>query len=193
MSVAVYFDLETGGVEPTRPDIQLAAIAVDEASGNELETFEAKITFDAATADTEALALNHYSPEAWTSAEHERIVAAKYASFLNRYRYLACLSKRTGKTFTVAKLVGHNAATFDGPRLRALFARHDLFLPADPRVRCTCQRALWWFDERAIVPKDYKLATLCEYFGIAVAESHEALADVRATVALARALQGRDR
>ena len=60
-----------------------------------------------------------------------------------------------------------------------MFARQEpkkIYLPADPRVRCTMQRAMWWFDEARIEPpKDYKLGTLCEYFGIAVSETHEAL------------------
>ena len=41
----VFFDFETGGLEDSRPNIQLAAIAVDE-NWNETATFEAKIKFD---------------------------------------------------------------------------------------------------------------------------------------------------
>ena len=35
----VFFDLETGGLEPTHPDIQLAAVALD-GEWNELESFD---------------------------------------------------------------------------------------------------------------------------------------------------------
>ena len=185
---AVYFDLETGGVADGHPDIQLAAIAIDETSWAELACFEAKIEFDAAAADPEALRLNHYSPEAWQEALPAALVAARFSAFLERFRSLQMVSKRTGRPYAVAKLVGHNAASFDGPRLRRMFERVQRFLPADPRIRCTCQRALWWFDERGLAPADYKLATLCEHFGIEISQAHEALADVRATIALARAL-----
>lgn len=190
---AVYFDLETGGVEPHHPDIQIAAIAVDEsaeARWAELETFEAKLEFDISSADPAALELNHYTAEAWARAEAPVRVISRFTDFLDRHKTLTMVSQRTGRPYQVAKLVAHNGASFDGPRLQRLFRRHGRFLPADPRVRCTCQRALWWFDERPdqTRPENFKLATLCRYFGIPVEESHEALADVRLTIALARAL-----
>ena len=186
---AVYFDLETGGVADTHPDIQLAAVAIEEDTWSEVGAFEEKIAFDVKEADPEALQLNHYSPEAWAKAEQISQVAFRFSHFLERFRSLAMISKRTGRPYSVAKLVGHNAASFDGPRLRRIYEKLNRFLPADPRVRCTCQRALWWFDERRIAPVDFKLSTLCQYFGIPVHETHDALADVRLTVQLAKALQ----
>lgn len=187
---AVYFDLETGGLEPAHPDIQLAAIAVDEQTGAELETFETKIEFDPALADPKALELNHYRAEDWAGAKTPFRAVGALRSLLDRHATLSLISGRTGKPFKVAKLCGHNAATFDGPRLKALFVRHGFFPPWDPRVRCTMQRALWWFDERPELapPENYRLETLCRYFGIPIADTHEALADVRLTIALARAL-----
>jgi DNA polymerase III subunit epsilon len=185
----VYFDLETAGLLPHHPDIQLAAIAVDP-GGVEVETFEAKIEFDVPAADPRALELNHYTPEAWAKAEAPIRVVSRFTDFLDRHKSLEMVSQKTGRPYQVAILCGHNAASCDGPRLQALFKHWGRFLPADPRVRCTCQRALWWFHEHPgnVLPENYKLATLCEYFGIPVVESHEALADVRLTIALARAL-----
>ena len=191
MKKAVYFDLETGGVLDSHPDIQLAAIAVDEETWHELETFETKIAFDEKRCDPEALTLNHYTAEAWVGAPSEIATTRLFTAFLNRHKSLSMVSK-AGRPYTVAKLVGHNAASFDGPRLRRLYYRHQAFLPADPRVRDTCQRAFWYFDETGIAPpENYKLATLCRYFGVEVVESHEALADVRLTIALARAIRER--
>jgi DNA polymerase III epsilon subunit-like protein len=40
-----------------------------------------------------------------------------------------------------------------------------------------------------IKPIDYKLGTLCEYFGVRLTD-HDALNDVRATVELYRAIRG---
>jgi len=191
MKAAVYFDLETGGVGDSRPDIQLAAIAIDEGTWAELATFEVKLKFDEKAADPAALELNGYQAEVWAKeAVAPAAAIAGFSSFLNRFRSLQMVSKRTQKPYTVAKLVGHNAASFDGPRLKRLFERHSMFLPADPRVRCTCQRAMWFFDAHGIAPpEDFKLATLCRYFGIQAGASHEALADVRSTIALARAIE----
>lgn len=190
MKPAIYFDLETGGVMPTHPNIQLAAVAVDEDTWHEISSIEMKIMFDERRADPDALAMNHYTAEAWKDAAVPWEACKRFAAFLDRFKSLEMVSKRTGNPYTVAKLVGHNAASFDGPRLFTMFRECDVFLPADPRVRCTCQRAMWYFDETgAVPPKDLKLATLCEYFGVPVVESHEALADVRLTVQLARAMR----
>lgn len=190
---AVYFDIETGGLEPHHPDIQLAAIAVDENSDArwaELETFEMKLEFDVSAADPKALELNHWTAEGWDQAESPIRVVSRFTDFLDRHKSLEMVN-RFGRTYQVARLVGHNAASFDGPRLQALFRRHGRFLPADPRVRCTCQRALWWFDEHPDQPRpeNFKLQTLADHFGIPVVMAHEALADVRLTIQLARALR----
>ena len=187
---AVYFDLETGGVEPHHPDIQLAAIAVDCDTWAEVEAFESKIQFDESKADPKALEMNHYSAADWSAAPTLVEVVSKFTRFIDRHKSFEMISQRTGWPYQVARLVGHNAATFDGPRLKAMFQRHGRFLPADMRVRDTCQRALWYFDERPALPspENYRLATLCRYFGIPVEDTHEALADVRLTIALARAL-----
>lgn len=61
---------------------------------------------------------------------------------------------------------------------------------------CTVQRAQWFFQENDAVtaPADFKLGTLCEYFGISFMRSkpHDALHDTRATVELYRAILARE-
>ncbi|MCA1625996.1 MAG: hypothetical protein LC778_19810 [Acidobacteria bacterium] len=61
----VYFDFETAGLTDNHPNIQLAAIAVDSDTFEELDSFEAKIQFDESKADPEALKINHYSRDVW--------------------------------------------------------------------------------------------------------------------------------
>lgn len=189
---SVCFDLETGGLEPEHPDIQLAAVAID-SDYNELATFERKIKFDEAKATKVALEINHYDPEVWAKEAKPLIqVCREFADFLRPYCCVAKVSK-AGKPYRVARLFGHNAATFDAPRLQRMFAQTGVFLPADLRVRCTLQRALWWFDERqedsSKVQLGSSLTTLCQHFGIPVLDAHDALGDVRMTVALAKALR----
>ena len=191
--ISVYFDLETGGLSPDHPIIQIAALAVEEDTWEVVAEFQEKLQFDEAMADPEALKINHYDAAVWAaSAISPRDAAVKFSNLLQQFRSLSLISKRTGRPYSVARLVGHNAATFDGPRLRSLFDSFPMFLPADPRVRCTLQRALWWVEERgAKHPADYKLATLCRYFGIHVADdqAHDALVDVGLTVQLAKAMK----
>lgn len=191
-SFATYFDLETGGLTEAHPDIQLAAITVNESTGDEVGVFQHKIRFDEAAADPTALALNHYDRALWErEAMEPRTLVESFAEFLRPHRSIEMTSKRTGARYTVAKLIGHNSVSFDGPRLQRLFKAHGIFLPADPRFRCTVQRAMWWFDEHPTrkAPDNFKLGTLCEYFGIPTTGAHDALADVRMTIALARALR----
>lgn len=187
----IFFDLETGGRNPRRhPIIQIAAVAV-ESSLSPLDAFEAKIRFDEKMAMKSALRKNHYHPGTWANeAQDEVVVAKSFSDFLRRHASVPVLSAKGGK-YNVAQLVAHNAE-FDGVCLHAWFERLSIFLPARRQVLCTLQRALWYFPENPtlVPPTDYKLATLCQYFGVAfhAAAAHEALADVTATVELYRAL-----
>jgi DNA polymerase III epsilon subunit-like protein len=186
----VFVDLETGGLETWRPIIQLAAIAVT-SDGRELETYEAKLRFRESVADPRALRKNHYSAERWLcEAQPPSVVAEALAQLLMRHATID-QTAADGRVFQVAQLVAHNAA-FDGEFLRVWYRRMHLFLPASPRVLCTVQRAMWAFheDKSLTPPTDFKLGTLCDYFGVRLPadEAHDALNDVRATVSLYREL-----
>lgn len=186
----VFIDLETAGAEPWRPIMQIAAIALT-SDLRELECFEAKLLFSKRFADSKSLRKHHYSPQRWQKEGRPvKAVLAEFTELLQRHATVDQVSK-TGTVFQVAQIVAHNAA-FDGAFLNTWFSRFDTFLPASPRVLCTMQRAIWLFheDKRLTPPPDFKLGTLCSYFGVPLrkADAHDALADVRATVALYRAM-----
>lgn len=187
----VFFDLETGGIDPSKhPIIQIAAIAV----GSDLverNHFEVKVAFDPAECDPEALKHNCYNEAVWKEKSvNPSDAIARFSAFLKEHADVRMVSGRTGKPYFVAQLIGHNAASFDGPFIQAFYRQYDAFLPASYRVMCTLQRAIWYFHERPDIkqPTDFKLATLCQYFGIELVNAHDALADIRATVALYRKL-----
>jgi len=183
-----FFDFETAGLQPEHPEIQLAAIAVAP-DWTEVETFERKILFDEEKAEPEALRMNHYDHETWArEAKAERDVVTDFSMFLKRHSSLEMVSKRTGNPYLVARLAGHNAATFDGPRLRAMFGRHNAFLPAHPISMDTLQRAIWYLHERQIAIDSLRLESLCKHFGVDLPDSHDALADARAAAQIARAM-----
>lgn len=175
--ITAYFDFETGGLDPTHPSIQLAAVAWD--GGIELGSFEQKIAFDESQADPNALAMNHYTREAWVDAKSASVTAARFAAWLKPYCVVKKTSPRTGSAYTVARLAGYNAATFDMPRLRDLFGA--LFLPAEHPVRDVLQLVAFHFDARPDVapPPNLKLTTVCALFGIEVSGAHDALTDAR--------------
>jgi len=178
----VFFDLETGGIDPKRhPIIQLAAVAVDEQL-EVLEAFEAKIKFNPRQANAHSLRKNHYHPGVWANeAQDAKIVAKDFSEFLRRHASVPALSAQ-GKPYQVAQLVAHNAA-FDGPFLTTWFDKLDIYLPARRLILCTMQLAMWHFmDDATSAPRNFQLASLCEHFGVPfhAAAAHEALGDATA-------------
>lgn len=188
----VFFDLETGGLDPRRhPILQIGAVAVG-AWLERIESFEVKVRFNRKTANRKSLRKNHYQPGIWArEAVEPRDAARMFAKFLRRHATTPMLAA-DGAPYYVAQLAAHNA-TFDGSFLQAWYAKLNLYLPAERHVLCTMQRAMWLFRERADLPRprNFKLATLCEYFGVPLhaAAAHEALADVEATASLYRRMQ----
>ena len=188
----IYVDLETAGLDPEQhPIIQIAGVAVN-GELRELETIELKVKFDEREATPEALQKNSYDQELW---EREGVsppdAAKQFAAFLRRHATVDMFS-RDDRPYLVAQLVGHNGAAFDGPFIHAWYRRLGIFCPARYQTLCTLQRALWYFDEHKheTPPTNFKLGTLCEYFGVSLREedAHDALADIRATVSLYRVM-----
>lgn len=183
----VFFDLETGGLDFQHPNIQLAAVAVDN-EFNELETFEAKIKFDVAACDPIALEKNSYEESAWRGAESEGLVAKGFAGFLSEHKCIQMVSNKTGRPYWVARLAGHNVTKFDGPRLKEMFKRHGLFLPAHPAALDTTQLALWKYQRLGKPLASFRLTELCKLLDIPVIDAHDALGDVRMNVKVAKRL-----
>ena len=186
----VFVDLETGGVEPWRPIFEIAAIAVD-SNLNELESFETRLKFCRSLANPKVLIGSRYNTQAWRRRAIDADDAAEeFADFLSRHGTVD-QSSQSGRVFQVAQMVAHNAA-FDGQFLCNWFNRVGRFLPASRRMLCTMQRAIWLFHENKSMtpPEDFKLPTLCQYFGIpfAAESAHNAKYDVSATVQLYRAM-----
>jgi len=183
----IYFDLETGGLELTHPIIQLAAVAVDK-NYNEIGSFERKIQFREADADPEALKINHYDRDAWGRfAVSKTSVVADFGEFLRSHADLPMTSK-AGRPYNVALLAGYNAASFDGPRIQKLFKDQGAFMPAYPRVLDVLQLVLWHFHMLGEFHQSLKLEIACQLLGLKLEGAHDALADVRATVQVAKAL-----
>ena len=168
MQKLVFFDLETGGLDPKRhPIIQVAAIAVDAGSLREVETFEQKVSFALEAADHEALSMNSYDEVAWQDAARPSLAASRFSEFLGRHATIERMSKRQ-TPYYVAQLVGHNAAAFDGPFLKEWFSSLGLFLPASWHVLDTMQRVQWLGVERPDLPPPpaLNLPVLRKHYGL---------------------------
>lgn len=185
----IYFDLETGGLQMEHPVIQLAAVAVDQ-NLVEIDSFERKIQFVEASADPEALMLNHYDAEVWKrEAKPFQTVVRDFDKFLFPYRDIQMVSK-AGKPYSVALLGGYNAANFDAPRLQRMFKNASQFLAAHPRTLDVLQGIMWRDYLAGEFHLSYKLGDVCARLGIELTGAHDALADVRGTVELVRRLKG---
>ena len=195
----IFVDIESGGLEHTRPIIQIAAVAavpdISETPGVyellDVEGFEIKVLFDEKDATSQSLRKNSYDRTLWLEEGlPPKTAAYEFARFLRDHATVDMIAKGGG-SYRVAQLVAHNAA-FDGPFLHAWYERLGIFCPASYRVMCTMQRAMWLIHERKDMtpPMDYKLGTLCEYFGVRLRpeEAHNAFFDVRATLELYKAI-----
>lgn len=187
----VFVDLETGGVEPRHPDIEIAAIAVDPTLRLEIATFHARIRFDEAKADPEALAMNGYDRALWKDAEDPESVFAAFNRFCGRFACVERLSRRK-EPYYLARLAGHNVQSFDLPRLGAWADRCGEFPSWDRYFALdTMQRALWHVAQGAPQPANWKLPTLtAAWLPGETFDHHQALEDVRACIALARLYLG---
>jgi DNA polymerase-3 subunit alpha (Gram-positive type) len=182
----VYFDLETGGLDPKiHPVIQFAGCATEDFEI--VEELEVKLTFDLALCEGDALDLNSYDLEVWEESAFAPLTAVcMISAFLRRHATIDMVSKK-GAPWHACQLAGHNAASFDFPFLRELFRQQDEFLIGSFLVLDTMQLAMW----RAQIESDqrikkFKLGTLCNFYGVEIGGAHDALADARATVELAR-------
>lgn len=183
----VYFDVETGGLEPGRhPIIQFAAVAIDP-EWNELEALEFKLQFDLAACEPSALEKNHYSAEAWLGALAAPVALRRIADFLKRFADVEKISKG-GKPYRIARVAAHNAP-LDCDHLGAFFKARNEFLPAaiyEPLD--TLSLARWYSAAHPSPPSNHKLETLCAWLGVPLDNAHDALSDVRATVVVAQIL-----
>ena len=183
----VFFDIETGGLELSHPILQIAAVAVD-AEWKEIGTFEGKIIINKDKCSPKALEINSYDEVLWAKeANPERDVIRDFKSFLDKYRSVDLISKRTGRSYSVARVGGHNVR-FDIDRVQLAFKRHGEFFPIQLNNPLdTLQGAVWHFERNSIhPPENYQLATIAKFFDIETTGAHDALVDVRLTVKLAR-------
>lgn len=175
----VFFDLETGGLDPLRhPIIQLAAVAVD-AKWNE------------STAEPEALAVNSFDAKVWEREAVGQLEAMeRTADLFRRHATMQKISAK-GRPYSVARLAAHNAP-FDCGFLVQWFKSAGMFCPAacfEPLD--TLSLARWASLGAKDGPENHELESLCQWLGIELDGAHDALADVRATVQVARVLTQR--
>lgn len=199
----VCVDLETGGTDRFEHAItQIAAIACRADTFEPIEEFEAKLRFRPEFATEEALRLNHFDPALWAAEARDPFtVAEEFAEWLRSHSTLACVSKN-GRPYRAARLMGHNPS-FDVDFLLRFYrcpsAQNGIadgpsvYFPGFPLALCTMQLAQWavYVVGTKKPPANWKLATLASWLRIDSSGAHDALADCRIAVEIARRMTAR--
>lgn len=182
----VFVDIESIGLDPRGPIRQIAAVAIDDRL-QEVDLFDMKLNVDWRRIRQWQRDGRRRPPRPRPADEF--MPAQAFADFLTRHATTQVLLP--GGVLRVAQLAAHHAA-HDGAFLQAFFLRNHTSYPGRYQMFCTMQRAMWLIHEQRPLasPSDFKLATLCRYFGVPFdsADAHDALIDIRATVALYRAM-----
>lgn len=184
----VWIDIETGGLEPEYPIIEIAAVVTD--AGQEIDAKDWRLKFDPRECSPQALEIVGYSEARWADAVEPR-VALHGLMGMCRVHASVTHKARSGRTHRIACVGGHNVMAFDVPRLRALIERHEMgwwparwWYPLD-----TYQGAIWHCTRHEIEVDNYQLQTLAEHFGLRFeGDAHTALADARIAAQLGHLL-----
>jgi len=176
----IFYDLETSGLDPAvHQIIQIAAIHLP--SG---DTFESKVKFDLERASKEALEINHYNADNWWQAITQEQAATAFNQFCADHTSVVRKSKKSGKPYSSACLIGYNNAHFDQNFIDRLIDGQKLFAKYDYRQLDVHALAKWqlpWLD-------DYSLTAMRDYFDLPVRNAHDALEDVKMTIDVAACL-----
>ena len=185
----VFFDLETAGLEPEAEIIQISAQAVTWPCLEDLdEPFNVKIKFDETRAHPKALEINHYSAKVW---EREAIpmgtALTQLSMWLCKYASIEMTSKG-GRPYKLTQMAGYNSENFDSERLQRAFKTYGIFYPAHYRTLDVLQLVAWDALIEGLMAPSLKLTDVCERFNLSTENAHDALADVRMTIEVARTL-----
>jgi len=186
----VWLDVETGGTDPIAHQItQIAAIATDcEPTLNVVgEEFERKIELVDGKWEQDALDMQAYSEGAWAEDAIPIYPAmADLRQWCMPFRHER--KSKKGRTYKVCHMAAFNGR-FDADFVRATADRNDLWMPLTTwtgGVFDVLQLVKWFALLRGVEHKSYKLEDLCAEYGIPPFGAHDALADVKAMIALTR-------
>lgn len=177
----IVFDLETSSADIASCQIiQISALHAETG-----EEFNRYVQFDVTTANPQALEINSYDEELWKKKAVEPYQAmGDFVKFCHQFKNLPRESKKGSKWRSVM-LMGYNSSKFDMPIIdrtgRECFKK--FFAPWDFRGFDVLQWAMLVFPGYS----SYKLesmAALCDCYD---ANAHDAVADCRMTLGIARA------
>lgn len=182
----IFVDTETGGVEGTHPIVQLAMKVIDTQTDRPVAAQAWALQYNPEHCDPDAIAIWERHEATWGEKVSPSRVVDEATAFLNKWKCVPRVSKKSGREYYVAQLVGHNAR-FDCEKIAALWKAFDIFCPATIYAPlCTLELAKWVLQ--ANPPASFSLTALCAQYGISHPDAHDARHDVNATIELWRKL-----
>ena len=155
----LFFDAETGGIDPARHDmLEVGCILTDPSGKTVLSEYSTKI-LPTRPVDPDAARVNGYDPMRWSVEAVDLKTALSHILAMGRS----------------AAFVAHNAP-FDADFMRASVGREKLHW--SPYFRLDTLTLALPLRHAGKVP-NLRLATLAEYFGLAYKDTHTALSDAR--------------
>jgi DNA polymerase III epsilon subunit-like protein len=151
MSTIVYTKIETTGPDPALAKIiEIAAVAIDVESGEEIDSMNLLVGFDLNEIRKDQDWHVNYDPERWNGRWIDELDAlADTDRFLKRHASVRRTLRKGGKEVRLCRVAGHGAAKFDYPFLLRWFRRHEKFWPSDPFCLDTAQLAAFMLPELA--------------------------------------------
>lgn len=175
----IFFDLETSGLDFDKHEI-IQISAIDAATG---DSFNEYLDFDIKKADKIALEKNSFDETLWDEkAVPQELGIRRFGEFVKAHAHLE-FESRKGK---LAAMAGYNVLGFDKFFVDKSFRRHEIFFPGDYRMYDIYALILWKYPGL----EKYSLENMCEYLHIGHEELHDSLADVRATIEVAKLILG---
>ena len=174
MTPIAFLDIETTGLDPERHEIiEIAVQRVDPVTLHPLRTLNMKVHPEhLETADPVALRVAGFEPAAWRLS-----------------RPLDHALREAAPLLAGALVAGHNVG-FDWRFLERNYRRRGLPLPMVDYHRLDTASLAWPLLSSGEL-RSLSLDSLCTYFGIPRPSPHRALADVKATILVARRLRER--
>lgn len=173
MASKLFIDLETTSLGDNAGVIELAAIPV--VDGEVLPHFHSMIRpHDGCTLDPKAFEITGIDiKEIWNYPDAKDVLN-DFIKWIDSHE-------------TIFSLSGHNIG-FDRNKLFRLFCRNGHYSSFITRINnsdyCTLRRSREIFKGKRDKPSDFKLETICRFFGIEGDIHHRALADIENTVKL---------
>ncbi len=174
------FDLETTGLNPDYHEIAQIGIILLTSDLEEVSSGEIRLMpehWD--RAEKKALEVNKINPKTWKSTyPSNKIALEKIISSI--YRHIEPGQK--------IGLLGHNIIGFDIPFLKKIMNQHDIEWIFGHHHIDTMVWASFWARVSNTKLHAYSLSQMTAALGVKLTNAHDAVADVKATVELARAM-----